>query len=79
MNNLIRLETLTDINTFHAKVSELPYDIYLTDGTRRYRVNAKSYLSCLMASGEWSSIHVECEEDIYSTLKPWIIEGVSMT
>ena len=79
MNNLIRLETLTDIRTFHTKVSQLPQEIYLTNGTRRYRVNAKSYLSCLMASGEWEQIWVECEEDIYAALKPWIIEGVSAT
>ena len=73
MRNRIQLVTLTDINKFCETVSRLNCDVYLVDPKYRYKVNAKSQLSCLMAAGEWSDLWVECEEDIYQAISEWVI------
>ena len=45
----------------------------LVSGDGRYRVNAKSFLGCLLAHSEWGGdIYFESEEDLYSILEPWI-------
>ena len=62
----IELETMTDINKFRAAAQLAGPDVYLTDGTHRYKVSAKSQLSCMLASAEWGDIYCECDEDIYS-------------
>jgi len=77
MRNRIRLDTMKDINSFCAAVSTLSCDVYLVDTCHRFKVNAKSQLSCMLSASEWGDIWVECNEDIYQTIKPWIIEGVS--
>lgn len=79
MRNRIRLDTMKDINGFCAAVNGLDCDVYLVDHKHRYKVNAKSQLSCMLSAAEWGDISVECEQDIYQTIKPWIIEGVSRT
>lgn len=79
MRNRISLDTLTNITDFCNAVSKLDVDVYLVDSHHKYKVNAKSQLSCILAGAEWRDIWVECEQDIYQAIKPWIIEGTSMT
>lgn len=79
MKNKIRLDTMKDINSFCKKVNTLDCNVYLVDSRHRYKVNAKSQFSCMLAGAEWNDIWVECERDIYQAIKPWIIEGVSAT
>lgn len=79
MKARIRLDTMSEITSFCAAVNKLDCDVYLVDRRHRYKVNAKSQLSCMLASAEWSELAVECEEDIYQAIKTWIIEGVSAT
>lgn len=73
MKNKIRLDTMSDINNFCTAVSKVNCDVYLVDTEHRYKVNAKSQLSCMLAGAEWSSISVECEEDIYQLISEWVI------
>lgn len=73
MKNKIRLDTMNDINRFCAAVSGIACDVYLIDPHNRYKVNAKSQLSCMLAGAEWNDIWVECEEDIYQAISEWVI------
>lgn len=81
MHNRIRLDTMKDVTGFSAALQNVHSDVFLTDAknSARYKVNAKSFLSAILASSEWNEIWVYCEDDIYQVIKPWIIEGVSMT
>lgn len=38
----------------------------------RYRVNAKSFLSCLVAHTEWTDVWFESDSDLYTLIEPWI-------
>ena len=79
MRNRIQLETLSDIVNFCNTVNKLDVNVYLVDSHHRYRVNAKSQMSCLLATSEWNDMWVECDFDIYQAIKTWIVENVSMT
>jgi len=55
-----------NMNNFNGKAE-------LVSGDGRYRIDAKSFLGCLMAHTEWSGdIWLETDEDIYSLVEPWI-------
>jgi len=75
----IELETMTDINKFCTAVQAVGSDVFLTDGTHRYKVSAKSQLSCMLSSAEWGEIYCECEEDIYSTIEKWVARNSNVT
>jgi hypothetical protein len=72
MKNKIILDTMTDLNKFVIAISGVEEDVYLVDSKRRYRINAKSTIGCLLAKAEWNDIWVECEKDIYTLIEPWI-------
>ena len=67
----IRLDTLTDVHKFVAKMSSLPHQVWLEDGDG-CRVSASSLLGALY-SLEWSNIICFCEADINIHLMPWAI------
>lgn len=73
MKNKIRLDTMSDINDFCTAISNVNCNVYLVDTEHRYRVNAKSQLSCMLAGAEWNNIWVECEADIYQLISKWIV------
>lgn len=75
----IELETMTDINNFCAAVSTVGPDVYLVDGHYRYKVNAKSILGLMLSKMEWNEIYCECEEDIYSTVEPWVARNSNIS
>jgi hypothetical protein len=72
MKNKIILDTMSDLNKFIIAISDIEEDVYLVDAKRRYRINAKSTIGCLLAKAEWSEIWVECEKDIYTQIEPWV-------
>lgn len=74
MKNRIRLDTMKDITGFCAAVGNLDCEVFLVDSKHRYKVNAKSQLSCMLAGAEWNDIWVECEQDIYQSIVNWIID-----
>lgn len=75
----IELETMTDINKFCAAAQSAGPDVYLTDGTHRYKVSAKSQLSCMLASAEWNDIYCECDEDIYTIIEKWVARNSNVS
>ena len=75
MKARIRLETITDIGNFVVAVemATSPEEkVYVTDGGRMC-VNAKSFLG-LVHAREFSKIYVESDKDIYTKIKPFVIE-----
>jgi hypothetical protein len=72
---------MKDILGFSKAIQEVNDEIYLTDDktSSRYKVNAMSFISCILASSEWPQIWVYCNTDIYQIIKPWIVENISMT
>lgn len=77
MRNRIYLIGEKDCIAFCNRVNECQGRVELVDGTGRYRVNAKSILGCLLASGEWGGdgIWLESETDIYSLVDEWIADA----
>ena len=74
MKYIINLTGTKDVSSFHETVKNLDGQIELVSDNGRYKVNAKSYLGCLMASSEWSKIWVQTAPDLdyYTELEPWI-------
>ena len=54
MRNRIRLDTLSEVESFLAITKGIDSDIELYNNKNGYRVSAKSYLGVLLASQEWS-------------------------
>lgn len=71
----IYLDKYSDVQNFCnvLNIKALPYKTELVSGDGRYRVNAKSFLGCLLAHTEWGGdIWFESDEDLYSTIEEWI-------
>lgn len=80
MRTRIELETLSDVQNFCKAVSTVIPDVFLVDNIHRFKVNAKSTIGALLAQAEWSDgIFVECEEDIYSIVEPWVARNSNVT
>ena len=70
MRNRIRLDTLSEVESFLAITKGIDSDIELYNNKNGYRVSAKSYLGVLLASQEWGdNIYVHSNEDIYDKIK----------
>lgn len=67
----IRLDTLDEIKNFVEISSCFKGKVELVDGTG-YRVNAKSLLGALYTF-EWKDVWVESDEDIYSSVKEYVV------
>lgn len=78
MRNRIRLETYSSMTLFNKTVEKLNGKIELVNDNKHYRVNAKSFLSCMLAFSDWGAdeVWIESEEDIYTKIEPWVIVGI---
>ncbi len=60
----IRLDTMSEVNSFVGDMTKSNATVYLTDGNRDFIVSAKSLLGAVY-SMEWDEIWCESDEDIY--------------
>ena len=72
MKAKINLDTMSKINAFVHICSKLDCRVNLIDGSG-YRVSAKSLLG-VMATADWTEVFVECDRDIYSYIRTFIVE-----
>lgn len=68
----INIDTYSKINAFVFICSGLDCKVNLIDGNG-YCVSAKSLIGA-MATMDWSQVFVECDKDIYSHIKDFIVE-----
>ena len=68
----VNLDTLSKINKFVSICSKLDGTIKLIDG-QDYSINAKSLLG-VIATTDWTQVLVESENDIYESIKEFIVE-----
>ena len=71
MKAKIRLDTLKDLNQFVSICTKVPTNVYITDGAG-LKVSAKSVLG-VMYSMEFDDIWCECDTDIYTEIKSFVI------
>ena len=57
----VNLDTKTQLTTFIRLCESQNYPVFLTDGSKQFRVNAKSMLGCIMAQVEWETVFCEYE------------------
>ena len=69
----VTLDTVTDIANFVLVASTVDSHVYLTSGDG-LKVDGKSFLGVAHAH-EFNDLWCECEEDIYTKIKPFIVEG----
>lgn len=73
MRNKISLLSMKEINEFLEIATNTEGKIELYNEKTGYRVNGKSFLGILMASGEWGDdLWVESEKDIYMKIEKFI-------
>jgi hypothetical protein len=68
----VRLDTVTDIANFVLIASQVKHDVYLTSNNG-LKVNGKSFLGVAHAH-EFDELWCECEKDIYSAIKDFVVE-----
>lgn len=69
----IRLDTLSDANEFLFIASQVPKEVYIRSG-KHLCTSAKSALGCHMARVEWNNLICECEMDIFTKIRKFIVE-----
>ena len=57
----VNLDTRSQLETFVKLCEKQNFDVFLTDGSKEFRVSAKSTLGCILAQIEWNEIY--CEYD----------------
>lgn len=67
----IRLDTMSDIQSFVATTTAIPEKVSLEDNNGN-RVCAKSLLGAIYTM-EWDEIYCYCDRDISGHLAKWII------
>jgi hypothetical protein len=65
----VNLDTMKRLNTFVKICETQNYLVYLTDGSKQFRVSAKSTLGCILAQIEWEEIYCEYEAQYGNTLE----------
>lgn len=66
-----------DCLDFCQKAQNIAGEVSLISQDGKYRVNAKSIMSCILASAEWGDdVWVESEVEIYFVFKKWINDEV---
>lgn len=66
-----------DCLDFCQKAQNIAGEVSLISQGGKYRVNAKSIMSCMLASAEWGDdVWVESEVEIYFVFKKWINDEV---
>lgn len=71
MRAKIELVTLGDVKSFVAIATKIKEPVYLVG--EDFKVSAKSLLGATY-SMEWDEIWCECEKDIYSKIKSYVVE-----
>lgn len=72
MRNKINLLGMRDAKKFYEIVCGLKdANVFLSDG-RGSKVNAKSWLGCVLAISEWENIYIESDLDCYSAVEAFI-------
>jgi hypothetical protein len=71
MRAKIELVTLGDVKSFVAIATKIKEPVYLVGND--FKVSAKSLLG-VTYSMEWDEIWCECEKDIYSKIKNYVVE-----
>lgn len=69
----IRLDTMTDANDFLFAVSQISEEVYIKSG-KHLCASAKSALGCYMAKLEWNNLICQCESDIFTKIRKFIVE-----
>lgn len=72
----INLDTYTSVENFFRIITTTPCGkVELVNSNNQYRINAKSYLGCLLAHTEWGKdgIWLEAEDDLYTPLADFIV------
>lgn len=65
----VNLDTRTQLSTFIELCNKQNYPVFLTDGSKQFRVNAKSMLGCIMAQVEWETVYCEYESQYGNELE----------
>ena len=68
----INIDTLSKINAFVAVCSQLDCKVNLIDG-EGYCVSAKSLMGAV-ATMDWNNVYAECEKDIYTDIREFVVE-----
>lgn len=71
MRAKINIDTLSKIYNFVGICSAVNSKVNLIDGSG-YRVSAKSLIGAI-ATMDWNEVFVECEENIYSKIKDFVV------
>ena len=71
MRAKINIDTLNKIYNFVGICSTVNSKVNLIDGSG-YMVSAKSLIGAI-ATMDWNEVFVECEEDIYSKIKDFVV------
>lgn len=71
MRAKINIDTLSKIYSFVGICSNVNSKVNLIDGSG-YMVSAKSLIGAI-ATMDWNEVFVECEEDIYSKIKDFVV------
>jgi hypothetical protein len=72
MRTKINIDTLGKINKFVNICSQLDCKVNLVDG-EGYCVSAKSLMGAI-ATMDWSNVYAECERDIYTDIREFVVE-----
>lgn len=73
MKNRIRLDTVDDVKKFVSVVKDIEVPVVITDG--HFKVNGKSLLGLMYGMSEFDNLWVECEKDIYTHIKDFVIDA----
>ena len=57
------LDTRSQLQEFISICEKMSGPVYLSDGSREFRVSAKSTLGCILAKAEWKDIYCEYDGD----------------
>lgn len=71
MRNKVNLLGMKDVRKFYDIVCGIEGNIFLCDG-RGSKVNAKSWLGCVLAVSEWENIYIESDVDCYFAVEAFI-------
>lgn len=74
----IRLETLSDTSEFLFIASQISEEVYIRSG-KHLCASAKSALGCHMACVEWNNLICECESDIFTKIRKFVVEDTPET
>ena len=66
----IRLDTMSEVNSFVSDMTKSGAKVFLTDKDRNYIVSAKSMLGAVY-SMEWDEVWCESDDNIYHIVRKY--------